>query len=552
MKQHASISVMSRWLFALLIPVTLLMGFIGIHQVGEAYRAEQDRTEQEFDQTIDRWQGALEKLELYVSNLLQQSTVVQELNYTADPVRTLLRKREVYANFGTCFSMDSNAMILALYCGDSENYVERDNSLTRLDTRSKLAMRAEICQLMKDCCQGQIGSGGWQVFQTGDTLLLYAVQKLGNTYGFCAVNLQSLFADGFRGADIAVTSGGIVYTYGESFSARAVEENAGRYAAYSRDFYGLQVSATSQNNPSLQKSAVWTILLAMTALLAACVSTVYWFRWNHLILQPLETLKQTMQAIQNGNLERRASDEKAGREIQEVNETFNLMLEQINHLKIKSYEKELLARKTQLEYYRLQIRPHFYLNCMKNMYALASKGDTAKLEKSILLTSEYLRHTMQNVEHAITLREEIQQCSNYVELIGVSSSYPLSLACKVDESAREIVIPAVSILTFVENSIKHGAKSNQPLHIEITASMLNTEAERYLNLRIHDSGKGISDELLEQLNKQDWEQNTGTHIGLRNVARRFQLMFGSMPHISFYNDRGAVVEVFVPLQEEGV
>ena len=45
----------------------------------------------------------------------------------------------------------------------------------------------------------------------------------------------------------------------------------------------------------------------------------------------------------------------------------------------------------------------------------------------------------------------------------------------------------------------------------------------------------------------DWNEDTGGHVGLKNVIRRFQLIYSGETHILFYNAQGAVVEMFVPI-----
>ena len=106
--------------------------------------------------------------------------------------------------------------------------------------------------------------------------------------------------------------------------------------------------------------------------------------------------EKQMEKIAEGDLNTTANDPKAGRELQMTNATFNQMLERIRALKIESYERELEKKQTQLQYYRAQIRPHFYLNCLKNIYSLAERREFANIEQSILYLSGYLRYTFQD------------------------------------------------------------------------------------------------------------------------------------------------------------
>lgn len=72
------------------------------------------------------------------------------------------------------------------------------------------------------------------------------------------------------------------------------------------------------------------------------------------------------------------------------------MLDQINTLKDEAYQKEMSLKKTQLQYYQLQIKPHFYLNCLKNMYAMTEVGKYEDIKTSIIYLSNHLRYMLKD------------------------------------------------------------------------------------------------------------------------------------------------------------
>lgn len=74
----------------------------------------------------------------------------------------------------------------------------------------------------------------------------------------------------------------------------------------------------------------------------------------------------------------------------------------------------------------------------------------------------------------------------------------------------------------------------------------------YLYISVSDTGKGFSDETLEAL-EHDGSiiYNGRKHVGLQNVCRRLELMYGGRAGITFSNmgeNYGAVVEVHVPME----
>jgi len=161
--------------------------------------------------------------------------------------------------------------------------------------------------------------------------------------------------------------------------------------------------------------------------------------------------------------------------------------------------------------------------------------------------SDYLRHSFRDHGSAITMEEEIAQCENYINLIGISAYYPPIFSCDVDESTFGFPVPAVSILTLVENAIKHTPSGQRSVKISLVARSLVIEGTGYINIAVRDDGQGFSEDMLHLLNNMDWDEDREDHVGLRNVIKRFQLMYGENTHISFYNNQGAVVELFVPV-----
>ena len=124
------------------------------------------------------------------------------------------------------------------------------------------------------------------------------------------------------------------------------------------------------------------------------------------IFAPMTALVSTMDRIGRGELSVRSSVDYRNAEFTQVNETFNRMIDQITQLKIDGYEKELEARRNEMTALKLQIRPHFVLNCLKSVYAMVQTGSREDAQYLILLLSRYLRYilSLQRPQHLCTLR----------------------------------------------------------------------------------------------------------------------------------------------------
>ena len=199
---------------------------------------------------------------------------------------------------------------------------------------------------------------------------------------------------------------------------------------------------------------------------------------------------------------------------------------------------------------KLQIRPHFVLNCLKSVYAMVQTGSREDAQQLILLLSRYLRYILSFTATTTPLHTEIGQCCNYAELSSVGQNDPVEVVCEIDPELSELPLPPVSLLTLVENSVKHGKMIGKTLKITITAKLLETEEGCMADLSVADNGTGFTAGDLKQLNCAAPQEENGQHVGLFNVVRRMQLLYGVQESIAFTNNRrggGARVELFLPI-----
>lgn len=168
----------------------------------------------------------------------------------------------------------------------------------------------------------------------------------------------------------------------------------------------------------------------------------------------------------------------------------------------------------------------------------------------ILLLSRYLRYILSFTATTTPLHTEIEQCCNYAELSSVGQNDPVEVVCEIDPELSELPLPPVSLLTLVENSVKHGKMIGKTLKITITAKLLETEEGCMADLSVADNGTGFTAGDLKQLNCAAPQEENGQHVGLFNVVRRLQLLYGEQAAIAFTNNRrggGARVELFLPI-----
>ena len=265
--------------------------------------------------------------------------------------------------------------------------------------------------------------------------------------------------------------------------------------------------------------------------------------------QKLDALVDAMRRISAGDLSVRADWNPVNLELQQVKEAFNVMLKEIETLKIEQYEQKLDAERQEMAALKMQIRPHFFLNNLKLIYALAETGQTQQIQRMILLLSKHLRYVMDYKRETTSLRDETNFCQNYMEMTGIGQKFPPFCRVTVSLDLQEMQLPAMTLLTLAENSVKHATRPDRPLTVQITAKSLPMEGEKLVNITVRDNGDGFPEKVMKELNSG--KQVATGHYGLTNVQRRCALLFGPDFAMTFTNAAagGAVVEMYIPLPD---
>ena len=229
----------------------------------------------------------------------------------------------------------------------------------------------------------------------------------------------------------------------------------------------------------------------------------------------------------------------------------NQLLDNTQLLNQKIYEQKLDVTRARLQFLQLQIRPHFYLNCLKNMYALLHLQKYHEIEETILALSDYFAHSFRDVKNFVTLQDELTTCQSYITLQHIMTR-DVSLVFDLDSQCMDAQILPMTILTFLENAVKYS--DNQiPVTINISAELLqkDTISNPILLLELRNTG-AFSSDVLELLNNADPSEMVYKHenIGISNVRYRLWLIYQEKAQVTFSNQIDqAVVTIELPFEQ---
>lgn len=291
------------------------------------------------------------------------------------------------------------------------------------------------------------------------------------------------------------------------------------------------------------------VVLSLSIVVSVLSFILAWICMYLAFFKPLKGLLEVMNSIRNGNLKARAEDTK-DKEFSIINKTFNNMLDTINKLKIRSYKNQIKAKNAQMNALRLQIRRHFFLNCLKNIYAMSHSGDNENIQEAVILLSGHLRYTLDISKNEVDLKTELDMCRNYIDLQGIGQERKPNLKIHIDEGLNKFPVPPISILSLVENCCKYGMAQDKALEIIIDISLRKLDGEGFVNVVITDNGSGFNENKLLKLNANPEALSSEGHVGIANVIERMKMIYGQECAMIFDNKEGASIEIIIPLKRD--
>lgn len=300
--------------------------------------------------------------------------------------------------------------------------------------------------------------------------------------------------------------------------------------------------------PKLQKIITYFSICSIL-LLPICLLLL-----RKLVLKPLKLLLTAMRRIKEGDMDLRIFPHNTSDEFLIVNDTFNNMITQIQKLKISVYEEQLDKQKAELEHLQLQINPHFFLNSLNIIYNFAQMRNYKLVQDMTIHLVKYLRYLFRSNLTFMPIKDELEHVNNYLVIQKLRFPNNFTHEISVDESVINTVIPTLMIQIFVENTIKHAVTMSSKIHLIISICYIDDARNPYIKITISDTGKGFSEDVLEELNAGNriLMDAQVEHIGIQNVQQRLKILYSGKANIIFANmdSGGAIVQIMLPIQLE--
>ncbi len=218
--------------------------------------------------------------------------------------------------------------------------------------------------------------------------------------------------------------------------------------------------------------------------------------------------------------------------------------------KLKEQESDIARQQAELLALHSQINPHFLFNALESIRmhsVIKGEDETAEMVEKLAVME---RKNADWNEDRITIENEMGFIDAYLKLQQYRFGDRLSYEVDIEKGCENILIPRLTIVTFVENACVHGIEGkSSPGWIFVRVYKKDGD----LVIEIEDTGEGISDEELELLrhkmeNASIDELKAHGRIGVINACLRLKSTTDGNVRFSAESEMniGTTITVIIP------
>ena len=248
-------------------------------------------------------------------------------------------------------------------------------------------------------------------------------------------------------------------------------------------------------------------------------------------------------------------------EISELMHNYNRIVDINNKLtntiykdKLREQESDLARKNAELLALQSQINPHFLFNALESIRMhsiLKGENETAEMVQRLAVMER------QNVEwhdDAVTIQEEEEFIDAYLQLQSYRFGDRISFDIDISEECKKILIPKLTLVTFVENACIHGIESKATqgwIFVRV-----NKEGDNIV-IEVEDTGDGMDEKDVIQLQRKMNDVTIAAvkkakHVGILNACLRIKMMFKDQAKFTIESEKGIGMSVIITIPADKI
>lgn len=323
------------------------------------------------------------------------------------------------------------------------------------------------------------------------------------------------------------------------------------FMAYVRDFpsgwmsmFAIPVDQIEKPVQSLKTLLIYTLIIALP------LTLLLGYYFTRSILEPIHQLEWYMKRLGQEKWEKVIGNI-PGNEIGTLMLQYNQMVDQMQELVEKVYKAELqqsqdklAKRNAQLQALQTQINPHFLYNTLGAINTYAMEADQREIEQMVNMLGRMLRYAVQNPLEPVRIADEVDHLQSYLTIMKYRHWRMPEIIWDVDSCIDQPIL-RLTIQPLVENVFQHAfANGIREGHY----ICIRTCREDEVLVEVEDNGVGIEGLTEGEYYRLDEVPGVTFGIGLNNVNKRIQLIYGETYGIILFRNRagGTTIRLVLP------
>lgn len=290
----------------------------------------------------------------------------------------------------------------------------------------------------------------------------------------------------------------------------------------------------------------WMILMIVVIFAIIGIVTYYSTRKvSAKYTQDVKLLADAFTSVENGEWNTNLTMDST-LEFQVIGKAFNKMIDSMRKQVEENKELALHAAFAQVKQLESQFNPHFLFNTLDNIRFMIHI-DANSADKMITSLSKLLRYSIHDSGEEISVKEDMENIQSYFNILQIRYNKRFAYEVNIEESILDCMIPKLIMQPLVENAVKYGFTDRDKLTVKIKGY----EKQGRLIFSCEDDGAGMTPQQLKDIRRRlQQKENKEGHLGLYNIHRRIQLMYGEEYGIFLESEigQGVVVVLVLPVK----
>lgn len=238
------------------------------------------------------------------------------------------------------------------------------------------------------------------------------------------------------------------------------------------------------------------------------------------------------------------------KEVQKTQEALVSLAKTISELETVRRAEEEEKSHVLLQYYQLQTKSHFFINCLKSLYGMLENRQTDKMKLMIIAFSNHLRYLFHDNISTVPLSRELQEIEDYYQILSLDSEKIFLLDVDTGEGLEDCPVPPLIIQSFLENSFKYNDGKKAMVIFSVKISTVKENGDAYMCIHMQDNGRGYPKDVLDAINRRVKYSFEEGHVGINNLKYRLSILYKDDYSFAFYNlpSGGACSIISIPLR----